>query len=174
MTSSVPEVMGTATWAEASAPGVGLSQSRTPPGQRTGTWDFVELEAMNRDLGAAGERTVLARERAFLERAGEHSLAARVEHVSHTVGDGLGFDIRSFEPGGGEKLIEVKTTRQGMHWPMLVSRNEVEVSAVERERYHLYRLFGFGPEAVSFYTLRADLSIDCELAPETYKALPAV
>ncbi len=173
MTSAVPEVLGTATWAEASAPGVGLSQGGGRPGRRIGTWDFVELEAMNRDLGAAGERAVVARERASLERAGEHSLAARVEHVSQTVGDGLGFDIRSFEADGQEKLIEVKTTRQGVHWPMLVSRNEVEVSAVEQDRYHLYRLFNFGPEAVSFYTVRGDLSLACDLAPETYKALPS-
>lgn len=128
---------------------------------------------MNRTLGAAGERAALARERSMLERAGEHALAGRVEHVSQTVGDGLGFDIRSFDLQGREKLIEVKTTRLGAHWPMVVSRNEVEVSAVEGERYHLYRLHDFRPESIRFYTLRGDLRTTCQMTPESYKALPS-
>ena len=30
----------------------------------------------------------------------------------------------SFDRDGTEKFIEVKTTKQGKHWPMLISRNE--------------------------------------------------
>lgn len=171
LTRSIPDVVEGATWSEGPAPDAELKS--TTPGKRVGRWDFVELEAMNRDLGAAGERAVLARERSTLEGVGEYALAARVEHVSQTIGDGLGFDIRSFEPDGTEKLIEVKTTRLSAHWPMMVSRNEVDVSAIEGERYHLYRLHDFRPESIRFYTLRGDLREICQMTPETYKALPA-
>lgn len=171
LTKYVPDASKAATWSEVAAPDAELNSSM--PGKRVGRWNFVELEAMNRDLGAAGERAVLARERTLLTSAGEHALAGRVEHVSQTVGDGLGFDVRSFDPNGTEKLIEVKTTRLGAHWPMMVSRNEVDVSAVEGERYHLYRLHDFRPESICFYTLRGDLRSTCQLTPESYKALPA-
>lgn len=171
LTGSTPDVMESVSWSEGAPPDAELKSGA--PGRRVGHWDFVELEAMNRTLGAAGERAVLARERSMLESAGEHALAGRVEHVSQTVGDGLGFDIRSFDLQGRERLIEVKTTRLGAHWPMVVSRNEVEVSSVEGERYHLYRLHDFRPESIRFYTLRGDLRTTCQMTPESYKALPS-
>ncbi|WP_082817039.1 DUF3883 domain-containing protein [Janibacter terrae] len=173
MTRSMPEVDESVRWVDAVPPDVGLGGNVTRPGQHVGRWNFVLLEAMNRDLGAAGERAVLAREKARLVAAGEHDLAGRVDHVSQTVGDGLGFDIRSFETDGTEKLIEVKTTRLGAHWPMVVTRNEVEVSTAEGDGFHLYRLHDFKPQSVRVYVLRGDLRQSCELAPETYQALPA-
>lgn len=171
LTQSIPDASQAVMWHEGAAPDADLKSSA--PGRRVGRWDFVELEAMNRELGAAGERAVLARERSLLAQAGEHALAASVEHVSQTVGDGLGFDIRSFEVTGTEKLIEVKTTTLGAHWPMVVSRNEVDVSAVEEDRYHLYRIHDFRPESIRFYTLRGDLRTTCQMTPESFKALPS-
>lgn len=172
-TSSISDVADSATWSEAAPPKVGLTPPNAQPGQHVGRWNFVELESMNRALGAAGERAILVREKRLLLAAGEHGLADRVEHVSETLGDGLGFDIRSFERDGTDKLIEVKTTKQGVHWPMMISRNEVDVSAAESNRYHLYRLHDFRPDSVRFYTLRGDLREACDLLPESYKALPA-
>lgn len=173
LTRAMPDVSGSAAWIEGEAPTVDLDVFSARPGKRVGRWDFVELEAMNRALGAAGERAVLERERHMLTRMGEHNLAARVEHVSQTVGDGLGFDIWSFEPNGADKLIEVKTTTQGVHWPMVITRNEVDVSVAEAEAYHLYRLHDFSPKSVRFYSLRGDLRATCDLRPETYRALPS-
>lgn len=173
LTSSIPDVVGSASWIESQPPRVGLPPTLSIPGGRVGRWNFVELEAMNRSLGAAGERAVLARERKLLVAAGQGRLADRVEHVSETIGDGLGFDIRSFEVDGTEKLIEVKTTSLGVHWPMMVSRNEVDVSTAESEHFHLYRLHDFRPDCVRFYTLTGDLRKTCDLQPESYKALPA-
>lgn len=172
LTRDIDDVDESVVWQEGRAPEAELKPGVA--GSRVGRWNFIELEAMNRDLGAAGERAVLARERSLLRAAGEHALSERVEHVSLTIGDGLGFDIRSFDPNGTEKFIEVKTTRLGAHWPMLLSRNEVDVSAVEAERYHLYRLHDFRPESVRFYALRGNLRDTCQLSPETYKALPAL
>ena len=75
--------------------------------------DYLAAEARNRSLGAAGEEFVIRYETARLTYAGKHRLAAMVEHVSETRGDGLGFDVLSFETSGVERMIEVKTTAYG-------------------------------------------------------------
>ncbi|BAS06695.1 hypothetical protein AHiyo4_01170 [Arthrobacter sp. Hiyo4] len=44
--------------------------------------------------------------------------------MSKTRGDGLGYDILSFEESGKERLLEVKTTKSRAETPFFVSRNE--------------------------------------------------
>ena len=134
--------------------------------------DFVRLDAANRQLGREGELAVLHRERALLVARGRKDLSLRVEHVSEEQGDGLGFDVLSFEPDGTEKFIEVKTTRQNKHWPMLLSRNERDFSRDESDRFHLYRLFDFGASRTGLYTLRGDVTMTCDLDPYVFQALP--
>jgi hypothetical protein len=90
--------------------------------------NYLELEARNRSLGRAGEELVLEFEHQRLLRAGKRQLADRIEQVARTQGDGLGFEIHSFELDGRDRLIEVKTTRFGALTPFFASRNEVEVS----------------------------------------------
>ena len=64
--------------------------------------------------------------------------------VSDTRGDGLGFDVLSFdEADESERMIEVKTTIQGKYFPFFVTSNEVRCSVAMAEQYHLYRLFRF-------------------------------
>lgn len=57
--------------------------------------DYLAREARNSQLGRAGEEFVVAFERARLRALGRDSLASRVEHVSVTQGDGIGFDVLS-------------------------------------------------------------------------------
>jgi integrase len=105
--------------------------------------DYLAMEAANRSLGAAGEEFVFRFEVARLVRAGSEHLAGKVERVSETRGDGLGYDVLSFEISGQERLIEVKTTAYGASTPFFVTRNEVAVSRDAREQFHLYRAFSF-------------------------------
>lgn len=135
--------------------------------------DFVRIDAENHRLGLAGEVAILRRERAELSRQGRPELAKKVEHISQTAGDGAGFDILSFSPDGAEKYIEVKTTRLGSYWPMLISRNEVAFSQAEPERFHLYRVHDFGAPRVGLYTLQGDVTHSCKLSPTTFRAVPA-
>src|SRR5215472_12578005 len=52
-----------------------------------------------------------------------------VEWVTQTAGDGLGFDVLSFDDGdGSEKLVEVKTTGLGKYFPCSVTATEVRCS----------------------------------------------
>ncbi|MGG5173888.1 DUF3883 domain-containing protein [Pseudarthrobacter sp. J1763] len=135
--------------------------------------DFLALEAANQALGLAGELAVVRREQEKLRRSGQSKLADRVEHVSQTLGDGLGYDVLSFDPTGREKLIEVKTTKYSIDVPFFVSRGEVRASRRTPELYHLYRLFGFGGSSgTGLYQLQGDLGVTCNLDALIYAAAP--
>lgn len=105
--------------------------------------NYLEREAANASLGRAGELFVLEFERARLLAAGRDGLLERVEHVAETQGDGVGFDVRSFEEDGSDRLIEVKTTAYGKETPFFVSRNEIFVSRRRSGVFALYRVFDF-------------------------------
>ncbi|HYN30827.1 MAG TPA: DUF3883 domain-containing protein [Dermatophilaceae bacterium] len=141
--------------------------------RRAAKRDYVQLDAANRSLGHAGEVAIVDLERRRLRAAGATRLAAKVEHVSETQGDGLGFDILSFSPDGDEKWIEVNTTRFGIAWPMLISRNEVATSQEQPERFRLYRVFDFDAPRPGLYELRGPVTSTCQLVPETFHAVPA-
>lgn len=133
--------------------------------------NYLEIEARNHTLGLAGETMVLHFEHERLWKAGKRKLAERLEHVSKTKGDYLGYDIHSFEDDGRDRLIEVKTTRFGPLTPFFVSRNELEVSITRQQEYHLYRLFSF-KEHPKLFTLEGAISTTCELEPVNYSVLP--
>jgi len=147
------------------------SGATDPPRRGPLTTNYIEREARNSLLGLAGEQFILRFETERLCRAGKENLASKIEHVAVTKGDGLGFDILSFEESGRERLIEVKTTKYGEATPFFVTRNEVAVSEKHRLEYHLYRLFEFrsGP---LLYMLKGAISATCELLPANYSARP--
>lgn len=131
--------------------------------------NYLEREARNRSLGAAGEEFVINFERARLINLGCESLATKVEHIAKTRGDAEGFDILSYEKSGMERLIEVKTTKYGPYTPFFVSRNEVQISKAHAKQYHLYRVYAFRSDP-RLFALHGALSKTCELDPTTYIA----
>lgn len=131
--------------------------------------DYLAQEARNQSLGLAGEQFAVAYEQWRLHRQGLPGLALRVEHVSQTLGDGLGFDIRSFDAQGNEQMIEVKTTRFAKDTPFFVSRNELDVSQQAAERFHLYRIFEFRQQP-KLFTLKGAITEHCQLDPVTFRA----
>ena len=67
-------------------------------------------EAERREkIGMEGERAVFESERQRLSRAGEWTLAGRVQLVSAGRSD-IGYDVLSFDTDGSERHIEVKST----------------------------------------------------------------
>jgi hypothetical protein len=133
--------------------------------------DYLEQEARNRSLGRAGELFVLELETRRLHEAGKKALSDRVEHVAATRGDGLGFDVLSYEDDGRERLIEVKTTAFGALTPFFVSRNELARSEADAEHYHVYRVFDFRDRARAFQ-LHGAIGASCALQPTSYLAHP--
>jgi hypothetical protein len=131
--------------------------------------DYLAREARNRSLGRAGELFVLELESRRLHAEGKKMLSERVEHVAASQGDGLGYDVLSFEGNGRERLIEVKTTAFGELTPFYVSRNEIARSNTDAETYHLYRLFDFRKRPRVFQ-LPGSIETHCRLDPVTYLA----
>ena len=134
--------------------------------------NYLEIEARNRSLGRAGEEIILRFERQRLWRAGKKMLAERIEHVAESRGDGLGYDIASFETNGSERLIEVKTTRFGPMTPFYATRREVGVSVARREVYQLYRVFLFSAEP-RLFILAGSMRDTCRLDATQFAAIPA-
>ena len=131
--------------------------------------DYLEREAHNRLLGLAGEEFALRFERWRLAQIGAGQLADKVEQVSETRGDGLGYDILSFEPDGRERYIEVKTTSFGQRTPFFVSANEVRFAQQHAPQFRLYRLLDFRA-APRLFELGGAIENSYHLNPSTFRA----
>ena len=144
----------------------GIARERRLP--RLGV-NYLEIESRNRSLGAAGEDFVHKFEIARLVHAGKAQLASQVERVSATRGDGLGYDILSFDVSGRERFIEVKTTNFGKFTPFFATRNEISFSSKASESFHLYRAFNFG-RGPALYEKQGSLEQSFHLEPSTFVA----
>jgi len=131
--------------------------------------DYVAMEAANQSLGLAGERFVLNFERARLMHAGRDRLADGIEHVSVTQGDGLGFDIHSYNADDTDRFIEVKTTRYGKYTPFFLTTNELEFAETHRERYLICRPFSFRRQP-KLFELPGSPRDSCHIEPTEYRA----
>lgn len=131
--------------------------------------DYLERESRNRSLGLAGELLVMEYETRRLRNLGAKTFADRIDHVSKTKGDGLGFDILSFDADGRERFIEVKTTGYVAETPFFISPNEVNFSSEQSDKFHLYRLFAFRNKPQMF-VLSGPIAANCLLDPVSYRA----
>jgi len=133
--------------------------------------DFVRLDAENRALGLRGEEFAFEIEqRRLYDEEHRPDLAKKVRWCARDDGDGLGYDILSFNRDASKRLIEVKTTGLGKYFPFVVTRNELACSQRERVGYHLYRLYEFGM-APKLYVLNGALDTSCSLEPTQYRAM---
>lgn len=130
--------------------------------------DYAACEARNSSLGLAGEELVVKFERYRLSKDGLGRLAAKVEHVSKDRGDGLGFDVLSFDADGNERFIEVKTTAFAKETPFYASSSEIRFAQKNAERFSLYRLFEF-KKTPRCYTLPGRIQDHCALDPISYR-----
>lgn len=98
------------------------------------------------DIGLRGELLVLEAEKVDLVAQGKTELAERVEHVSQTQGDGQGYDICSYFPNGMKKYIEVKSTTNGSHSSIVLTRNEIGVLKRKKTQALVYLVEGVETE----------------------------
>ena len=155
----------------ASAKGTSSSYIRT--GKKV---NYVVRQKNLKKIGDFGEKLAIEIEKRRLHEEGRDDLAAQVEHVSATLGDGLGYDIKSFERSEDGnyhvKYIEVKATTGGKSKPFDISENEVQVSTELGNQYSIYRFFGLHNQIseVKFYEIHGAITDNFDLKPATYKA----
>jgi hypothetical protein len=131
--------------------------------------DVAARDERNRDLGRAGEELVFERERSLLAQYGRRDLSRQVVWSSRDEGDGLGYDISSFEPDGSPRLIEVKTTNGWERTPFHITRNELAAADHYRESWRLLRVWNYNREPKAF-EIAPPLERHFELTPTTFLA----
>jgi len=147
-------------------------ETLTPAVRRlVGKFDPAERDARNRDLGKAGEHFVVEFERDKLRRAGRDDLADDVRWVSDLDGDGFGYDVKSFEPDGQERLLEIKTTCGHERTAFWLTRREIDVAANNSGIYRIRRVFHFRNRAQMF-EIGPPLEEGLLMTPATFLAAP--
>jgi len=155
------------------APSINIDNEIQKPISPT-TIDFIEKEIRNKHLGLLGELFILKSEIEYLITNGRQDLADKVQHVSIAIGDGLGYDILSYDLKGNEKKIEVKTTRSDITRPFYLTRNELDFSVNNPANYYLYRLFDFDSNLNKgkYYKINGDLTNSLTLDSLLFIAYP--
>jgi len=130
--------------------------------------NYIENEKEKKRIGDLGELLVLQYEQEKLKLLG---IAKQPEHKSKSEGDGLGYDILSYNENGKEIFIEVKTTVRNYDTPFFITRNELERSKQENEKFFLYRLYNFDDtnNKANYYKRQGDLTELC-INPILYRA----
>jgi len=132
-------------------------------------FDPVERDHRNRSLGKAGESFVFDLEKRRLAQLERPDLARKVRWVAVEDGDGAGYDVLSFDQGGHERLIEVKTTNGSARTPFFLSRNELSLADERPADWQIYRVHMFAQSARVF-TIAPPLDRVVNLRPETWRA----
>lgn len=132
--------------------------------------DFRKREARNYNLATAGERFVLAFERARLREAGRKELIERIEWTSQHAGADMGYDIKSFNDDGSERIIAVKTTNYNQRFPFAISAEELAYSQSNSKNFHIYRVFNFSKGA-RLFILTGNLEKSGALKPVVYRVV---
>ncbi len=176
-----PDQLFASPWSQPDAPPVILPITAPPPlgparkprpeglARIVRKYDPAARDHRNRVLGQWGERHVFHHERAFLIAHDRPDLARKIEWTSQERGDGAGYDIKSFDPAGRERLIEVKATRGGPATDFFLTRTEREVSAERPDAWRLYRLHDLAA-APGLFQLKPPLETAVTLTAETWRA----
>ena len=104
--------------------------------------DYIEEAKSQKELGDAGEGFVYQLERAKVKKY-KLSKDKKVRMVSKLDGDGLGYDILSYDKQGNPIYIEVKTTIGPENGSIFITANELEMSEKHSDEYYLYRVYNF-------------------------------
>ena len=133
--------------------------------------DFSEKNSRNRELGLLGEELVMKIESETLISNGKPELAKKIRHISKKLGDGAGYDIKSYTLNGDIKYIEVKTTTGSKETPFFMSSNEKAFAEINKENYYIYRVFAYDKEtnAGKCFVLNGSLKEKLVFSPTQFK-----
>src|SRR5690606_9089754 len=122
--------------------------------------NYIENEKEKKRIGDLGELLVLQHEQEKLKTLG---IRKTPEHKSKSEGDGLGYDILSYDETGKEIFIEVKTTTNNADTAFFITRNELTRSQQDSDNFFLYRLYEFDDtdNKAKYYNRQGDLTELC-------------
>jgi hypothetical protein len=131
--------------------------------------NYIENEKEKKRIGDLGELLVLQYEQEKLKALG---IKKTPQHKSKSEGDGLGYDILSYDETGKEIFIEVKTTTKNAETHFFITRNELIRSKQDSDKFLLYRLYEFDDtdNTAKYYKRKGDLTELCT-NPVLFKAV---
>ena len=137
--------------------------------------NYYKKSKRNKSKGDLGEEAIVLLEKNKLIKLGRKDLSEQVEWVSKEKGDGLGYDIISWniEDGEWKKIyIEVKATEGDINTPFHISDTEVRISEELGENYYIYRVFEIEniTNKIKYYRIKGDVKDNFNLIPILYKA----
>ncbi|MGH0498960.1 DUF3883 domain-containing protein [Bacillus wiedmannii] len=139
-------------------------------GRRSTNRNYEREQRRNKIVGDAAEVMVLNIEKEKLISANRADLAQQVDHVSETHGDGLGYDIKSFEIDGTEIYIEVKGSSETVNKGFLISESEVRFSRESAEQFYLYRVYDLNSNKPKYFKLKGPIEKHFDLVQTEYFA----
>lgn len=128
------------------------------------SWTITDAE--KKEIGDLGEIIIMNEEKAKLIRLG--LLELKPKHVSKMVGDGLGYDIESYNTNGDKIYIEVKTTR-GSSSKFYITPNEYRTMLKLKPMYFIKRVSNIDVQSKTYEieTISASVFI------ENFKLIPS-
>lgn len=111
--------------------------------------NWEQLSNYKNNIGLCGEELVLLSEKNKLIKYEMYEYLTRIEHVSQTRGDGLGYDIISFDREGNQIFIEVKSTNKDLKSDIFFTSNELLQMESLGNNYYLYRVYDLNLESKS-------------------------
>lgn len=125
--------------------------------------NHIQNNKENKRIGDLGELFVIKLEKEKLIQANKPKLAKKVAHHAKDLGDGLGYDVLSFDAEGSKMFIEVKATKSAKNTPFFITRNELERSKQEQDNFFIYRVYNFNDEILKgdVLILKGDASNLC-------------
>ncbi|WP_312312797.1 DUF3883 domain-containing protein [Empedobacter brevis] len=130
-------------------------------------FDFESNNEFRKLIGDFGESLVVEYERNLLYN---NVRKDSILNVAKDIGDGLGYDVLSFDENGNEKYIEVKTTSSDFKTPFYITLNEKNF-LLNNENTFIYRLFNLSikDNSADFYILNKDMVEQLNFIPQVYK-----
>ena len=135
--------------------------------------EYLEINKNNKILGDKCEEIIFEREKKILTELGRKDLAGKVKWVARDLGDGLGYDIKSYKEINGKYqiiYIEVKGTKGNCNCNFEITENEVIFSRKYKDRYFLYRLGKIYSEAPELVIKKGEIIENYDLEPVKYIA----
>ncbi len=134
--------------------------------------DYIRIARDNARIGLQGEKLALQIERNRLERLGIINIEKKLRWLSNET-DSIGYDIASVDIIDGKEVkicIEVKSTSDRVDSPFYVSKNQVEVSNIEKDRYRVLRIFDVDSTQPKYYYAKGPIQDSFILDPVTFLA----
>lgn len=135
--------------------------------------DYSKINVSKEKVGKDSEKLIYDLEKERLKKENREDLSNRVIWESVENGDGVGYDIRSYEKRNGiyvEIYIEVKGTNKTINEPFDISINEIEASNRYKGQYYIYRVGNIYSSSPKFYRINGRIEDNFNLEATSFKA----